>query len=579
MKQASIDRSKRLKEIIRIVRRYQLVSNFYHQTNPQAVRQALEELGPTFIKAGQMLSTRPDLVSPAYIKELQNLQDHVQIDDFQTVQQSVQDALHKPLKDVFQSFASQPFASASIGQTHHAILYDGTEVVVKVQHPHVQELVKTDLALFDQALKILKIVPTGKMAINPERVYHQLKTSLLNEIDTEKEIRNGIEFYRLNNGDDIIQAPKVYAKESAQGLLVNQAMPGKSIKHLIHTPLSQTPEQREQQINERRYLAQVLIRNFIKQVFVDHYFHADPHPGNIMFYRLQNPESAGPNSSTNKSWSAQWGKTDLTVEQTQPLPPFRLVYLDFGMMGRLTANLADGIADVVIALNSKDSHFIGQAILAICNQTGTVDQVQFENSLAAFLRPYFSAGLGDIDFTKLTFEIINLCEQNHLQMKPEVTLLIKAFALLESTVAALDPNISMMDVARPFARRLMIKRFNWREMMDEQLTTLSRGIKAGSQLPLKVNELLDNISKGQARINLHYQNENRVLQALDRIINRLLIAIILAATILGSSILVEGSVNHPAINQLGVAGYCIAIAVIIVLVLTDLFNHWRHRQR
>lgn len=578
MANSDMTRSARLNEIIKIVRKHKMISNFYHQTHPLDFRHGLEELGPTFIKAGQMMSTRPDLVSPAFIKELQRLQDHVPADSFPVIKKSIENSLGCPITKAFKSFDQKPFASASIGQTYHAQLLDGTAVVVKVQHPHVQDLVKTDLALFDQALKILNVVPFGKMVIDPQRVYQELSTSLLNEIDTTREIKNGIEFYRLNNNDDIIKVPRVYEKQSAQGLLVNQAMAGTSIKHLIKQPLSKEAAVKKKQIQERHYIARALIRNFIKQVFVDHYFHADPHPGNLLFYRLQPDDPEYQRQSSDHQWSGHVKNVHLSASQMHQLPPYRLVYLDFGMMGRLTPNLADGIADIVLALNSKDSHFIGESILAVCNQTGEVDRNQFYNDLDSFIRPYFSAGLGEIDFSTFTFQIIHLCEKNHLQMKSEVTLLINAFGLLESTVAELDPSLSMMDVARPFARQLIRHRFNWRNTIDEELITLFRGIKASSNLPIKINELIDSISTGQARIKFQYQHESRVLRALERIVNRLMIVIILAAIILGSSILVEGSANHPNINRLGVVGYSFAIIVIIILVINELINRWRHRR-
>lgn len=579
MANTEMSRSARLNEIIKIMRKYKMISNFYHQTNPQDFRHGLEELGPTFIKAGQMMSTRPDLVSPTYIQELQRLQDHVPADSFAVIKRSVEHSLGQPMNKVFKAFDEKPFASASIGQTYHAQLMDGTAVVVKVQHPHVQELVKTDLALFDQAIKIINVVPFGKMVIDPRRVYQELSNSLLNEIDTNREIKNGVEFYRLNNNDDIIKVPKVYEKESAQGLLVNQAMNGTSIKHLIHKPLSDDQDKKKQQLAERHYIARVLVRNFIKQVFVDHYFHADPHPGNLLFYRLKPGDPDYDRQASDHQWSGQVKSFQLSAQQSHQLPPYRLVYLDFGMMGRLTSNLADGIADIVLALNSKDSHFIGEAILAVCNRTGQVDKNQFYEDLDSFMRPYFSAGLGEIDFSNFTFQIINLCEKNHLQMKSEVTLLIKAFGLLEATVAALDSSISMMDVARPFARQLIRRRFNWRNTIDQELVTLYRGLKASSTLPIKVNELIDSISTGQARIKFQYQHESKVLRAIERIVNRLMIVIILAAVILGSSILVEGSANHPNINRLGVVGYSVAIIVIIILVINEIISRWRRNHR
>lgn len=566
----------RLHEIISIIHQYKLITNFYHQTNPAAVREALEKLGPTFIKAGQLLSTRPDLVSPAYIKELQKLQDHIPPEDFSVVKKSIETALGQPLKKVFASFDDQPFASASIGQTYHARLQNGDRVVVKVQHQDVQEIVRTDLSLFDKAIHFLNVMPTGKSAINIAHSYQELRASLLNEIDTGIEIKNGIEFYRLNNNDVIIQVPKVYQDYSAQGLLVNQAMPGTSIKHYLKQPLASDKATRQQQQAERHYLAQELVRNFIKQVFTDHYFHADPHPGNLLFYRL--PSEQDHAEQVSHQWSKQVLGTQVSATTTKKLPLYRLVYLDFGMMGRLTPNLADGIARIVLALNTKDEQAIGSAILAVCNRVGPVDEPQFYRQLGSFIAPYFNEGLGEIDFATLLFQIIGLCENNNLQVKFEVTLLVKAFGMLENTVAKLDPQLSMMEVARPFAKKYFLEKLDVHNVIDKQLLTLLNGLKTTGKLPMQVDHLLDAITKGQVQVNLRYQHERKVLKYLEKIVNRLLIVIILAAVILGSSILVEGSGPHSFANHIGMSGYLIALLVIFLLIISSIVEYWRHRR-
>jgi ubiquinone biosynthesis protein len=230
----TISQKTRLKQIIKVLNQHSFLTNFYRQKHPEEIRQALEELGPTFIKIGQLLSTRPDLVSPDYIKELRQLQDQVDVDSYATVEQTFEEQTGKRIEDVFQTFDQTPFASASIGQTHHATLFDGTKVVVKVQHPAVTQLVQTDLALFKRALGMAEHVPIDFSVIDPKRVLDELSTSLLHEIDTTTEVQNGQEFYRLNNGFDIIEVPKVYPQYCTQKILVNEAMPGKSIKHLMN---------------------------------------------------------------------------------------------------------------------------------------------------------------------------------------------------------------------------------------------------------------------------------------------------------------------------------------------------------
>ena len=272
------DKRTRLLHIIRIMRNYNMLHNFVHQTHPAEFREALEELGPTFIKAGQLLSTRPDLISPEYIQELRKLQDNVQVDDFQTVAATFKKQTGKSIADTFASFDQKPFASASIGQTHHATLKDGTEVVVKIQHPAVEELVRTDLALFRKALSILKFVPDIEV-IDVNETLDEIRTALLNEINTQVEIQNGIEFYKLNNDDGIIRVPKVYQQYSTSKILVNEAMPGKSIKYLIQQTAEPETQAAKELTATKKYVAKALVQNFIKQVFVDNFFHADPHPG------------------------------------------------------------------------------------------------------------------------------------------------------------------------------------------------------------------------------------------------------------------------------------------------------------
>lgn len=319
-----------------------------------------------------------------------------------------------------------------------------------------------------------------------------------------------------------------------------------------------------------------MVRNFIKQVFTDHYFHADPHPGNLLFYRL--PAEQSTEQQVTRQWSKEVMGTQVTAQTTKDLPPYRLVYLDFGMMGRLTPNLADGIARIVLALNVKDEQAIGSAILAVCNRVGPVDESQFYRQLGAFIAPYLNEGLGEIDFASLLFQIIGLCENNNLQVKSEVILLVKAFGMLENTVAKLDPQLSMMVVARPFAKKYFLNKLDFHNVVDAQLLTILNGLKTSSKLTMQVDHLLDTITKGQVQVNLRYKHERKVLKYLEKIVNRLLVVIILAAIILGSSILVEGSSAHSFANRIGMSGYLVSLLVIILLIINSIVEHWRHRR-
>ncbi|MBB1063335.1 ABC1 kinase family protein [Limosilactobacillus fastidiosus] len=572
---------KRLRRIMRIMREYHFLSNFYHQKNPEEVCQALEELGPTFIKMGQILSTRSDLVSPEYIKAFRKLQDNVPADDFASVKTTFETETGKKISEVFKSFDKKAFASASIGQVHHAELKDGTPVVVKIQHPDVTKLVDTDLALLKRAVELLKYVPTGITVVDPVKIFNALSSSLKSEIDTIQEAKNGIEFYRLNNGQSIIRVPKVYFEYCAPKILVNEFMQGKSIKYLANEPLDkEDPEHAQAQQGTRHELAQALVKNFLKQVFVDHFFQADPHPGNILIHKLTETESQDDQFAVNKKFEKQVGNTNFSYQKEVALPPYRVIWIDFGMMGRISPSTADGIAKIVLAINSQDIHEIGQSIIPMCEQVGPLDEQKFYRELGRFLRPYLNIGLADINFTKMLYQIVQLCKNNNLRINSQVTMLVRAFGILETIIAKLDPSISMLEVARPFGQRYLKQHFNFRNQLDNSLWSSYRAIKAITQMPGKLNTFFDAISGGDAQINFHYSEQEQLMKWVSRIVNRVIIAIILAAIIVGSSLLVEGSADHPHIYRLGVLGYSLAIFIIVVMTISELLQRYRkYRQR
>ena len=574
------DKRTRLLHIIRIMRNYNMLHNFVHQTHPAEFREALEELGPTFIKAGQLLSTRPDLISPEYIQELRKLQDNVQVDDFQTVAATFKKQTGKSIAATFASFDQKPFASASIGQTHHATLKDGTEVVVKIQHPAVEELVRTDLAFFRKALSILKFVPDIEV-IDVNETLDEIRTALLNEINTQVEIQNGIEFYKLNNRDGIIRVPKVYQQYSTSKILVNEAMRGKSIKYLIQQTAEPETQAAKELTATKKYVAKTLVQNFIKQVFVDNFFHADPHPGNILFHRLSYREEVNEkqNFEPQHHYAKKIGKNEIQVETGESLPPYRLTYLDFGMMGRLTPALVDGIANIILALNTKNSRKIGEAVLNVCNRGGDVDEESFYEDLGNFITPYLKMGVGEIDFATTLYQIITLCHQNNLQMKPEVTLLFKAFGTLEGIVAQLDPELSIMDIARPFGVKYLKQKINHKNAVEDLAWQTLQTAKELPTDPQKLNQLLDIMNANQARLTLKLKDQNKILYRLDQIVNRIMVTIILAAVILGSSMLVQGSHENTPVYNLGVTGFIVSLIVIILMTLGGIHRHLKDKKK
>ena len=279
--------------------------------------------------------------------------------------------------------------------------------------------------------------------------------------------------------------------------------------------------------------------------------------------------------ATDHEYTKQFGDLTIHFSSQRQLPDYRLVYLDFGMMGTLTSAMADDIAQIIIALTSKDNYRISRAVLNVCNRTGEVDEQKFIREFSQFVRPYLNTQLANINIPQMLYAITQLCRNNHLQLKPEVTLLFKAFGTLEGTIAKLDPSLSMMDVAKPFAKDYFKRHFNWKDVVTTHLGSTYNNLEAAARLPEKMERTMDQVATGDTKINLHYIGQKRVLAKLDQLLNRLLVVIMLASLILSSSILVVGSRDR-FIYRLGTAGWIIAIVVSIALVISSLRKKWKH---
>lgn len=256
----------RLAEIIRVFINYNVVPNFVQQKNPEQVKKAFEELGPTFIKIGQMLSVREDLLSSAFTQTFKTLQDSVPSDTFSTVKKTIETELSLSLSDIFDDFSKSPFASASMGQAHRAKLKNGDAVVVKIQHPNIAEEIRLDLQLFERAIPLIKYIPETSV-VDLKGVLQEVKRSLINEMDFLKESQNGEQFYQKNNGWKEIRSPKIYDAFCSKKVIVMEEMSGKNLNHLMNaenkTETFITGIQNKQLKQE---VAKLLVENFMKQI-------------------------------------------------------------------------------------------------------------------------------------------------------------------------------------------------------------------------------------------------------------------------------------------------------------------------
>ena len=261
----------RLRQIVKIVNHYSVVKNITQQKNPEEVRKAFEELGPTFIKVGQMMSVRTDIFTLAFTKELRKLQDDVKTDSFESVKSLVEKELELPLTEIFDNFDEQPFASASIAQAHHARLKNGQKVVVKVQHPGIASEIELDLSLFEKAIPIANWVPESKV-IDLKNILKEIRESLQNELDFKKELVLAEEFYRLNNGWKEIRSPQMVPAYSTKKVIVMELMPGNNLKELISAEDAKVAHGETTYKELKKTISELLIEHFMKEVFEDGFF-------------------------------------------------------------------------------------------------------------------------------------------------------------------------------------------------------------------------------------------------------------------------------------------------------------------
>ena len=573
----------RLAEIIRVFINYNVVPNFVQQKNPEQVKKAFEELGPTFIKIGQMLSVREDLLSSTFTQTFKTLQDSVPSDTFSTVKKTIETELSLSLSDIFDDFSKSPFASASMGQAHRAKLKNGDSVVVKIQHPNIAKEIRLDLQLFERAIPLIKYIPETSV-VDLKGVLQEVKRSLINEMDFLKESQNGEQFYQKNNGWKEIRSPKIYDAFCSKKVIVMEEMSGKNLNHLMNakngTETFITGIQNKQLKQE---VAKLLVENFMKQVFDDGFFHADPHPGNLLFHVLTKEEQTQASRKTETVHEKEFGSFTFRASTSteDPVAPYTVNYIDFGMMGHLSAGLRQKLTQAVLALYTKDAYRIEKAVLRLCQQEGVFDESRFHQELTSFLEQYYDSPIDEINLQEVFTHVVTICHQNNLQFDRDITLLLKAFGTLEGVIRVLDPEVSLMEVASPFAQHYFLTHLDVEDTLKQSGLDLLEGMKAAPKIPQQLHHLLEMWSSGQGKVNLELKKQDKLLSRIESMINRLVFGMILAALIVGSSLLVQAAPveNAEVVSLLGIFTYAIAAFVIIFLAIDALIQMYKKRKK
>jgi ubiquinone biosynthesis protein len=485
-------------------------------TLPEEIRVVLEDLGPTFIKLGQLLSTRPFLIPPEFIRELSKLQDKVKPAPFETIRPVIEKELNGKLEETFSWFDEHCIAAASIAQAYKAKTKDGSDVVVKVQRPGIKRIVETDMAILRDLAHLLEKHIPESVQYDPLGIVEELSRTMSQELDFTTEARN-IEQFANNFADDpTIYVMKVFWNYTTDKILTVEFIKGVKISD-INVLKEQGFDLREISRNGARII--------LKQIFIDGFFHADPHPGNIFI-----------------------------------LPDNVISMVDFGMVGRLDEELRDYISDLLAAAMQKDV----DEILRVFNRLGIVEDlsetVALRRDVYEFLDRYYGVPLFKLNIKTVMDDIFSTLQRNQLRIRADLMLLAKALGTYEEVGRMLDPELDLVAQARPFVRSLMFQKYS----PGRQSRSILKLIRDFNNLirvfPRELEFLIKKIRKGQLTIEFEHRGLDNLVLELERASNRLASSLIIAALILASSFVIRLKLK-PLIfdySVMGIAGFLFA---------------------
>lgn len=496
-------------------------------TWPTRIRLAIAELGPTFIKLGQLLSTRPDLVGTELAAELQHLQDDVSADPIAQVRATVEADLGQTLEECFAEFEPKPLASASIGQVHRARLKTGERVVVKVQHPDVPRRFQVDLDIFVGIANWAEMVP--ELAVyRPRAIATEFQRMLRRELDFGRELRNMQEFARNLAGDPTVRIPRPYPELSGDRVVTMDMVEGIKLSETARLAAAGID------LNE---VARRGANLYLKMIFANGFYHADPHPGNMVFME---------------------GNV--------------IGLMDFGMVGRIDERLLEDMEELFLALTNLDAEHLTSVVVRVGSVPAELDRASLSVDLADYIAHYGSQSFESLDLSTSVNELLDLIHRYRISLPARMAMLLKALVTLEGTGKLLSPKFSLLDVIKPYRKKMLLRRLSPGRQV-RKLRRLSWDIRhLLDVLPRGLGEIVEQIQAGKFDVHLDHRG-------LEPSVNRLVLGMLASALFLGSSLMISRDVPPKVfgVSLLGAVG--MLMSVFLGLRLWHAINKSGHLDR
>jgi ubiquinone biosynthesis protein len=486
---------------------------------PVRLRMALEKLGPTFIKLGQTLSSRPDILPADYLQELNKLQDAVQPVSATALQQQILEQLGAPASEIFADFSPQPVAAASIAQVHKAHLSDGTAVAVKVRRPGIEKVIATDLDILHGLASLIEKHGSLDQICSPVEIIREFQRTIYRELDFSKE-GHTFERFRINfEGTQTVYIPKVFWELSNEAILTMEFVDGIKISHTS-------------ELITAGYQLETIAENgaqaFIEQVLSHGLFHGDPHPGNILV-----------------------------------LPNETICFLDLGMVGHLNEDMKQQLANLLLGSYKRDIDLLISVMLSARERAKEINLAELKRDLSQFIDDYYQVPLERINTFKLVNEFVQLMKSHHIKFPSDLMLLAKALITIEGIGRQLDPGFNLVEHLQPTVTTLLKQRISAQGINREVAQLIRSYTDIAKAFPRELKELLYRINNNNFKIDLEHRGLERLITDLDKSSNRLSFSFLIGSLIIGSSLIMQTDTGPHlfGIPALGLFGYAIAAAL------------------